>query len=113
MVKIFNEVSKRQKNFWNNCLFHPTDAVEDDWGRRILDQMAEDKAIQTVRIYTMFEDIVSLDENGDLRFDYTLSDTRMDYLLEKGYDLLLAYGGMPDCIARELNGKQSNSKNKR
>ena len=101
MVTIFNEVIKRQKNFWNNCLFHPTDAVEDDWGRRILDQMAEDKAIQTVRIYTMFEDIVSLDENGNLRYDFTENDVRLDYLLEKGYDLLLAYGAMPDCIARD------------
>ncbi|MBO5277440.1 MAG: hypothetical protein J6B05_02150 [Clostridia bacterium] len=112
MVTIFNEVIKRQKNFWNNCLFHPTDAVEDDWGRRILDQMAEDKAIQTVRIYTMFEDIVSLDENGNLRYDFTENDVRLDYLLEKGYDLLLAYGSMPDCIARDKNSTQSNSKNK-
>ena len=112
MVKIFNEVVKKQPNFWNCCVFHPTDAIEDPWGKRILDQIAEDKACQTVRIYTMFEDIVSLDENGDLRFDYTLSDTRMDYLLEKGYKLLLTYAGMPDCIARDINGKQSNSKGK-
>ena len=112
MITIFNEVVKEQKNFWNNCLFHPTDAVEDPWGRRILDQMAEDKAIQTVRIYTMFEDIVYLDENGNLAFDFRISDLRMDYLLEKGYDLLLAYAGMPDCIARDNNGKKSNSKNK-
>ena len=112
MITIFNEVVKAQKNFWNNCLFHPTDAVEDPWGRRILDQMAEDKAIQTVRIYTMFEDIVYLDEDGNLAFDFQTSDARMDYLLEKGYDLLLAYAAMPDCIAREDNAKQSNSKNK-
>lgn len=112
MIKIYNEVVKKQKNFWNHCLFHPTDAIEDPWGKRILDQIAEDKAIQTVRIYTMFEDIVSLDEKGNLRYDFTESDVRMDYLLEKGYDLLLAYAGMPDCIARFENGKQSNSKNK-
>jgi len=112
MIKISNEVVKRQKNFWNNCLFHPTDAVEDDWGRRILDQMAEDGAIQTVRIYTMFEDIVSLDENGNLCYDFTESDVRIDYLLEKGYDLLLAYAAMPDCIARTNEEKQSNSKGK-
>lgn len=112
MVKISNEVIKKQKNFWNNCLFHPTDAIEDDWGKRILDQIAKDKAIQTVRIYTMFEDIVSLDENGKLRYDFTENDVRMDYLLERGYDLLLAYAGIPDCIARDSSGKQSNSKNK-
>lgn len=112
MIKIFNEITKRQKNFWNNCLFHPTDAVEDDWGRRILDQMAEDGVAQTVRIYTMFEDIVSMDDNGNLCYDFSLSDLRMDYLLEKGYDLLLAYAGVPTCIAREQNSTQSNSKNK-
>ena len=112
MITVFNEVVKEEKNFWNNCLFHPTDAVEDPWGRRILDQMAKDKAIQTVRIYTMFEEIVYVDEEDNLCFDFRISDLRMDYLLEKGYDLLLAYAGMPDCIARDLNGKQSNSKGK-
>ena len=40
MIKIFNETEKIQKNFWNNCLFHPTDAVEDAWGKRILDTMS-------------------------------------------------------------------------
>ena len=82
MIKIFNEEIKRQKNFWNNCLFHPTDGVEDPWGKHILDQMAADKAIQTVRIYTMFEDIVYLDGNGNLCYDFSISDLRMDYLLE-------------------------------
>ncbi len=37
MIQIHQSVLRRQKNFWNNCLFHPTDAVEDPWGRRILD----------------------------------------------------------------------------
>ena len=27
-------------NFWNNIHFHPTDAIEDDWGRLILDQVS-------------------------------------------------------------------------
>ena len=112
-ITIFNENVRKQKNFWNHCLFHPTDAVEDDWGKRILDQMAADKAIQTVRIYTMFEDIVSVDDNtGNLCFDFTLSDLRMDYLIEKGFSLLLAYGGMPDCIARSCAEKSSASKGK-
>ena len=80
MITVFNEVVKEEKNFWNNCLFHPTDAVEDPWGRRILDQMAKDKAIQTVRIYTMFEEIVYVDEDDNLCFDFRISDLRMDYL---------------------------------
>ena len=112
MIKIGSKVEKTQKNFWNNCLFHPTDAVEDAWGKRILDKMAEDKAINTVRIYTMFEDIVYVDEDGTLQYDFRVSDLRIDYLLEKGYNLILAYGGMPDCIASSVANKSSMSKNK-
>ena len=112
MVKILNSVYKRQKNFWNGCVFHPTDAVEDPWGKRILDQMSKDRAINTVRIYTMFEDIVYLDENGELQYDFRVSDLRLDYLLSKGYNLLLAYAGMPDFIARSCDNKTTAAKNK-
>ena len=73
-MKIFSDVEKKQKNFWNGCLFHPTDAVEDPWGKRILDQISKDKAIKMVRIYTMFEDIVYLNENNELQYDFRLSD---------------------------------------
>lgn len=111
MLNIGNKVIKEQFQFWNHALFHPTDAVEDPWGKRILDRMSEDGAIKTIRIYTMFEDIVYLDEDGNLMYDFRVSDLRLDYLLEKGYDLLLAYGGIPDCIASG-NSKTSVSKNK-
>ena len=112
MIRIENKVVKTQKNFWNQCLFHPTDAVEDPWGRRILDRISDDKAIKTIRIYTMFEDIVYIGEEGELCYDFRLSDLRFDYLVEKGFDLLLAYGGMPDCIAASNANKTSVSKNK-
>jgi len=112
MIKIHKEVLRNQPNFWSNCLFHPTDAVEDPWGKRILDRMAQDKAIKTVRIYTMFEDIVYLDEEGGLQFDFRVSDLRLDYLLEQGYELLLAYAGMPDCIASSTANKTNVSKKK-
>lgn len=112
MITIKNEIKKRQKNFWNNCLFHPTDAVEDAWGKRILDRMAEDKSIHSVRIYTMFEDIVLMDENGNLTYDFRINDLRLDYLVEKGYDVLLAYGMMPECIAVNKNATSCASKNK-
>ncbi len=111
MIRIDNKVIKQQPQFWNHALFHPTDAVEDPWGKRILDRMSQDGAIKTIRIYTMFEDIVYLDENGKLMYDFRVSDLRIDYLLEKGYDLLLAYGGIPDCIASG-NSKTSSAKNK-
>jgi len=111
MITIKNDVKKQQKNFWNNCLFHPTDAVEDSWGRRILDRMSDDKSIQTVRIYTMFEDIVLMDENGKLTYDFRINDLRLDYLVEKGYDVILAYGMMPECIASNKNATSCESKN--
>ena len=83
MITIENTILKKQKNFWNNCLFHPTDAVEDPWGRKILDRMAKDGSIHSIRIYTMFEDIVYLDEDGNLAYDFRLNDLRLDYLVEK------------------------------
>lgn len=107
MIKVSNDVIKKQTNFWNNCLFHPTDAVEDSWGKRILDQMAEDECIKTVRIYTMFEDIVYMDMNGNLSYDFRANDLRLEYLIEKGYDVLLAYAAMPDCIAQSTTLKTS------
>ena len=112
MIKIKNKVLKKQKNFWNACVFHPTDAVEDPWGRRILDRMAADGAIRTVRVYTMFEDVVYLDDNGKLCYDFRLSDLRLDYLMERGYDLLLSYAGIPDCIASSFSNKITAAKNK-
>lgn len=112
MIKISNTVIKKQNNFWNCALFHPTDAIEDPWGKRILDRLAEDKCIHTVRIYTMFEDIVYIDESGNLQYDFRLSDLRLDYLTQNGFDILLAYGGMPDCIADSTANKTSVSKNK-
>lgn len=109
---ISNTVEKKQHNFWNHFLFHPTDAVEDPWGKRILDRISEDGSILTVRIYTMFEDIVYLDENEQLAYDFRVNDLRLDYLVEKGYKLLLAYGFMPECIATNSEAKVAVNKNK-
>ncbi|MBE6645558.1 MAG: hypothetical protein E7612_09340, partial [Ruminococcaceae bacterium] len=112
MIKIKNQVIREQKNFWNDCIFHPTDAVEDSWGKRILDRMSEDKSIDTVRIYAMLEDIVYLGEEGEIKYDFRISDLRLDYLVERGYNILIAYGGIPDCIAMPGGVKTSVSKNK-
>ena len=99
MIKVHSEILKKQPKFWNHVLFHPTDAIEDPWGRRILDRMADDGAIGSVRIYAMLEDIVYTDGEGKLCYDFRLSDLRLDYLLEKGYEPLIAFAAMPDCIA--------------
>ena len=112
MITIKNNIVKKQPNFYNGCVFHPTDAIEDPWGKRILDRMAKDKAIKTVRMYTMFEDIVYLGENGEICYDFRLSDLRLDYMVEKGYDLILAYAGIPDCVAESGEHKISMAKNK-
>lgn len=112
MIKIGSEIIKKQENFWSAALFHPTDAVEDPWGKRILDRIAADKAVHTVRVYSMFEDIVYLDEDGALCYDFRLSDLRLDYLTSLGFKLLIAYAGMPDCIAADTANKSSVSKNK-
>lgn len=111
MININDKVIKMQPKFWNHALFHPTDAIEDPWGKRILDRMASDGAIKTIRLYTMFEDIVYLDEDGKICYDFRVSDVRLDYLLEKGYDILLAYAGMPNCIAQSTDLVFSAAKN--
>lgn len=110
MIKIKSNVIREQKRFWSGCLFHPTDAVEDSWGKRILDRISSDKSIETVRVYAMLEDIVYIGEEGELKYDFRVSDLRLSYLLEKGFDLVIAYGGMPDCIAESSDFKTSVSK---
>lgn len=90
----------RVNNFWSGVHFHPTDAIEDDWGRRIAGSIADNGAADFMRIYAMLEDIVSADDNGNLSYDFTLNDKRIDYLLGKGFDLLICFNFMPDCIAR-------------
>ena len=99
MINIKKSVIKQQENFWNNCIFHPTDGIEDFWGKRILDRMADDKAINMIRIYTMFEDIVYEDMDGNICYDFRVNDLRLDYLAENGYDLLLTFATLPACIA--------------
>lgn len=89
------------KNFWNNMIFHPTDAIEDDWGKRILDAISEDRAVDSIRIYTMMEDIVSVNEKGELQYDFTLNDYRLDYLVSHGFSVYLTYAFVPPFLATD------------
>lgn len=102
MIKVFADRKQKDlKNFWGHIVFHPTNAIEDDWGRLFLDKIAEDKAAKTIRIYSNFEDMVDLDDKGELVFDFSKSDTRIDYLVSKGFNLFIAYAFMPNCISKE------------
>ena len=113
MIKVYANRSVRKiENFWNNIHFHPTDAIEDEWGQRILNQVSADGAAHTVRMYTMFEDIVSMDENGKLKYDFTLNDIRLDYMISKGFDLLICYNFIPFCVADNPELVMANTKNK-
>ncbi len=110
---------KVRENFWNNFHFHPTDAIEDDWGRAILDTARADGAAGTVRMYAMLEDIVSMDADGTLRCDFSDLDKRLDYMTGKGYGILLSFNFIPPCIAdpealpAELERPAGRYKNKR
>ena len=113
MIKIYADKNVRKiENFWNHIHFHPTDAIEDEWGQKILDQVSVDGAARMVRMYTMFEDIVSMDENGKLKYDYTLNDIRLDYMISKGFDLLICYNFVPFCVAENPALVKANAKNK-
>jgi len=107
-IKILNGTGKTPlRNFWNHIHFHPTDAIEDEWGIEILDQVAADKVAKSVRMYAMLEDIVTMDDDGNLCYDFTLNDARLDYMIEKGFDILICYNFIPPCIA--LNKDEINS----
>lgn len=99
MISIEDKIIKHQEKFANNCLFHPTDAVEDSWGKHIIDTFAKDNAINTIRIYTMFEDIVYMDEEKKLQYDFRVNDLRLDYLVDNGFNIMLAYAAVPNCIS--------------
>ena len=98
-----NRTDGEIRNFWNHIVFHPTDAIEDDWGQKILNQIAEDRAAKTVRIYNMFEDIVTLGEDGQLAYDYTLNDYRIDYLLAHGFTPMISYAFVPPFMAQNAS----------
>ena len=53
MITVKHDSVKRIDNFYNHALFHPTDAIEDAWGKRLLDRFSADGAVKTVRIYAM------------------------------------------------------------
>lgn len=92
---------KKLNGFWKGIHFCPTDAIEDDWGGHILRQASTDRAADFNRIFTMFEDIVSMDEHGTLIYDYTLTDLRFDMMIELGYELMVDFNFMPLCIASD------------
>lgn len=104
---------KSNPNFWNNVHFHPTDAVEDIWGGEILDKLARDGSARYLRLYAMFEDIVSRDEDGNLIFDFSEQDRRLDIVVEKGFKVLLCFNFMPVVMADDpvnLSGKRYKDK---
>ncbi|MBQ2764951.1 MAG: hypothetical protein IJF43_07950, partial [Firmicutes bacterium] len=102
MIRVFcDKKEKDLKNFWGHIVFHPTNAIEDDWGKLFLDKIADDGAAKTVRIYAMFEESVTLDENGEMVFDFSLNDKRIDYLVSKGFDILLVYAFIPPWLSAE------------
>ncbi len=94
-------------NFWNHIHFHPTDAAEDRWGREILNRIAEDHVAQYVRLHTMFEDIVTRSSSGNLQYDFTQSDARLDYMNSKGFRLLLCFDFMPPCMSSDMRNQSA------
>ncbi len=111
MIKIYcDKKEKPINNFWNNIHFHPTDAIEDEWGQAILDCVARDGVARTVRMYAMLEDIVTMDASGKLQFDFTENDTRMDYMVSKGFNVFLSYNFLPTCLAEDTNQFQHANK---
>ncbi|MBQ6698816.1 MAG: hypothetical protein IJN09_07205 [Oscillospiraceae bacterium] len=102
MIRIYTDKKEKDlKNFWGHIVFHPTNAIEDDWGKEQLNKISEDGAAKTIRIYSMFEDMVTLNEKGEMVFDFSKNDARIDYLLEKGFTPHISYGFFPLWLAAE------------
>ncbi len=106
-----NKITKHQHNFWNNLHFHPTDAIEDEWGKRILDEVAKDGVANTVRMYAMLEDIVT-EKDGVLHYDFTENDVRLDYMVKKGFNILLSYNFLPPFLSLNPENNATFAKNK-
>ncbi len=105
MIKVnANKKVKKVHNFWNNIHFHPTDAIEDDWGQVILNKVSADRVADTVRMHVMLEDIVSRNGDGGFAYDYTLIDQRLDFLLSRGFTPTLCFFAIPPCIAEDPEG---------
>lgn len=104
MKQIFvnsQKTTRKIHNFWNNIHFHPTDAIEDIWGQKILDRVSADNVAKMVRVYAMLEDIVYEGENGELAYDFTETDTRIDYMVSRGFSLLICMNFLPIAIAKD------------
>ena len=97
-----NNIVYKRKNFWSNLHFHPTDAIEDEWGKEVLESVAKDKVAKYVRIYAMLEDIVSAKEDGTLIYDFRDLDYRLDYLSQKGFGIVLGMNFLPTAIADDI-----------
>ena len=100
-------------NFWNNVHFHPTDAVEDLWGQEILRKFADQQCARYLRLYAMFEDMVTRDEKGNLVFDFSEQDKRFDIVVNMGFKVLLCFNFMPVAMAADpvnISGKRYKDK---
>ncbi len=112
MITVKNETTKKINNFWNGIVFHPTDAIEDDWGQKLLENFSSDNAVETVRIYAMLEDIVKLNEDNTVSYDFALNDQRIEYLLSLGFTPMINYGFIPPFMCVSPLNTSSVSKNK-
>ena len=116
MKKVYVNAEKAVKqvnNFWNHIHFHPTDAIEDMWGQKILDAASADGAARRIRIYAMLEDIVFEGKDGTLEYDFSETDTRIDYLVSRGFSLLICMNFLPRAIAKDKMLVSENARYKR
>ena len=105
MIKINDKIIKKQPKFWNHALFHPTDAIEDPWGRRILDRIAKDGAIKTIRIYSMFDNVgIMLITLCVIPINFIASAIYFKYVSKKFDEIEKVEANMITCIEENVNG---------
>lgn len=102
--------------FWANAVFHPTEYMDSDWGKRHV-KLLHDGGVTTnfIRFYNQFEDAAYLKDDGTLGYRWDHFYRRADWAVAQGSKLLISFYSMPPQIVADakryrqrpfLNGKK-------
>lgn len=86
--------------FWANAVFHPTEFLDDDWGKDHLALLRTGGVtLKFVRIYNQPEDAAYLKTDGTVGYRWDHFDRRAGLILAQGCRLLVSFYSMPPPIA--------------
>lgn len=99
-----DEVGDYLYPFWAGVTFHPTEYLSTSWGKNLLTELAETKAIQTyVRIYNQPEFASRVNKNGTISYNWQHFDERVQTILELGLKPIVVFYSMPQEISEDTS----------